>query len=165
MFCRVKATKKPAILTAIVLALMATSMCAAMVNAATVTTCVITVEKSNAPVESASVQLYAATREWYGIYYDRGDLVAVNMTDALGQCSFDNLDDSKYYQAIVTVEGKTYQANFEGDTTVDINLGATEAARGNLYIAAVGAVIAIIGLIAFGWIKMTNRAPVQIGAQ
>ncbi len=158
-------TRKKALLAAIFLvALAAMSVSAMVVRSAAVTTCTVTVEKSNAPIEDAAVTLYEATREWYGLYYDRGDLVAVNMTESDGTCQFSNLDDTKFYQAIITYDGMTYQANFEGDSTVDINLGATEEVRGNLYMGAVGATIGIIALIVFGYIKFTNRSPVKIGA-
>jgi hypothetical protein len=78
---------------------------------------------------------------------------------------FSGLDDAKYFQAVIIVGQTQYQENFLGNAAITINLGYTAQIRGEAYIGAMAAIIVIIGLIAFGWIKFTNRAPVVIGTK
>lgn len=157
--------KKASMMAVFLLALMAIPMCAMAVNAGAVATCTVTVEKDNAVVEGASVTLYESTRQYWGLWYSRGDVVAANITASDGTCTFSNLDDTKYYQAVIIVGQTQYQVNFLGDDTVTLQLGYTAQLRGEFYIGAFAAVLVIIGLIAFGWIRFTHRAPVVIGTQ
>jgi len=163
-----KANKTKAFFGVSLLAMLVMSVCAAFapsVAAGTVETCTITVTKDNAVVEGASVTLYEATREYWGLWYSRGDVVAANVTGAVGTCTFSNLDDTKYYQAVIIVGQNQYQVNFLGNAAVAAALGYTAQIRGEVYVGAVAVVIFLVGMIALGWMRFTNRAPVVIGTK
>jgi len=165
MFKPMEGQKKAMFAAIFLLVLFVIPLGAMAVNAGAVATCTVTVTKDSAVVEGASVTLYEATRQYWGLWYSRSDIVAANVTDSSGQCTFSNLDDAKYYQALVIVGQTQYQENFLGAAAAPLSLGYTAQLRGEAYIGATAAIIVIIGLIAFGWIRFTNRAPVVIGTK
>lgn len=139
-------------------ALVAAGALAVQNAAATSSTCTVTVTKGGAVVEGASVSLYASTREYYGAWYSQGALVAVNQTDANGQCTFSNIDSTKYYMVDVAYLGTHYQQNFLGTGTAAIALGSTDYLRGNAVILILGAIAAIVIGSVFGYIHFTKKA-------
>lgn len=139
-------------------ALVAAGALAVQNAAATSSTCTVTVTKGGAVVEGASVSLYASTREYYGAWYSQGALIAVNQTDANGQCTFSSIDSTKYYQVDVAYLGTHYQQNFLGAGTAAIQLGSTDWLRGNAVMLIIGGVAIVAILSVLGYIHFTKKA-------